>query len=310
MSTLSSLSLFLLGVVCICTVSRAADDANAVTQIEKDCVDYRRAIKSGHVVIESAISQPQESGEVVEYSRRVEVFFTPDKIRFNQTTEGDGEVAKSYLLKCIRTPSEVFSRTSMGPEDEKKVLQVREPPVSNSDLMIFDPRIVGLSSSSSLAHYEFDTLVGHLDRKDAATWREREADHEVTVVRYTRKGDVQVRIHFRENDSRRVTRIETRSDFRGQVLVDRVDSEYADLKKDEVVFPRKLVYRRLLDGVEVLTETQTFKKAEFNRPIDEGQFTLLTLGLRPGTLILYPKAPVHVWNGSVAVPYRGVGIEP
>jgi hypothetical protein len=286
-------------------IGRTAAQEADVTKIEQECLAYRRAIKSGHVVLDVVRHYVHPGSGDVEEKSQLEIFFEPGKLRFDRRTVVADLGAKPYHTRCIVTPADVISRNVELPEGHLNVgVTIRNPPIENSELHVFDPRQFGLASGNAnvLCHYELDTCIGQPKRTETKVSNERLGDRDVKVVEYTRPSGLQVRIYFRNGDPRYVARIESRSLYQDKVLLDRIDCRYAKVRDGEVVFPSQIDYVRQFDGKPAFESKETVKSATFNKDIDASQFTLATMALRPGTQIHRPKGLTKEWDGTKEVP--------
>ncbi|WP_254509125.1 hypothetical protein [Anatilimnocola floriformis] len=260
-----------------------------VSKIEQECLTYRRAIKSGHVLLDVVHHYRDEGGGTIDSPSSFEIFFEPEKLRFDQRVDGDLQGAIPHQYRCIITPIEVISRRVFFFQPVAKVgVTIRDTPLKNSELNVFDPRLLGLAPCSvqSLERLDFDSCIGQKQRKETKVSHDKLKGQDCTVVEYIVAYSPRTRIYFRGADARYVLRIESGGE---KGMLDRIDCEYAEPREGEIAFPRKIEFARHYDGNPVYEVTHTVKSA---------------MSLPPGTSIHRPQGPITEWDGSEEVTLR------
>jgi hypothetical protein len=91
----------------------------------------------------------------------------------------------------------------------------------------------------------------------------------------------------------------------GQTLVDRVETEVAQVGADGVWFPTVCTYTRLLGGELEYRQVAKIEVKSLNRPIDPRVFTLAGMDLPSPIPVITekstPEKPVVMWDGTKLV---------
>lgn len=278
-----------------------------ISAIEQQALDYRRAIKSGHVELNSQYWTLQSGKRVTKTTVRTIWFDAEqrredDKRRYSE----DEDPPRFYReISCFSKQGHIFWSDQELPDQGKYAVRVdrrKKNPDTKKAYPVIDPRMLGMlpETCANLVKYNLDTYVGRPDRKGISAKRAFFKSTECWLICYTTLREVSVRYWVAPSFGYNLLRVESEFTHDGDHYVNSTETDYGQFGKS-AWFPTKCVYERKVNDKPVTQEVLQVKAFALNSPIDSKIFTLEGIDIPPNTyLFTLPSDPRGElkWNGE------------
>ncbi|MCC7474252.1 MAG: hypothetical protein IT425_02555 [Pirellulales bacterium] len=312
--------LVLLEIILIAPLEGRCEEIASISEIEKQCLDYRRSIRSGQLRIEASMALfDGPNGRQPPTHSEIDATFDADRMRFDVLQSPSSAAQKESLRqRAIILPDTAIVQNSNAPANGLRYgvglykTRMDKQKKIETFTRAFDPRGLGLFPGTlrDINAFDFASLVGNA-RRQRTTERNSEIDGKpARIVEYIRDDGFTVSMWFTNSNPRMLARTQLSGVVDGKLLVDRIDSTFTEGNDvSSVVFPRQLLYQRLVDGDVVQREEINIVKSSFNEAIPPEVFTIATMHLEPGTYVhTIPSSQgvTQTWDGKRLLPLASV----
>lgn len=295
-------------------LSQAAGQLPAdIGEVEAKVLANRRAIKSGHVILESKIRDGDFSAE---YSWTI--WFAGKEIRQDTKRRYDvvpkGATGPDYTeTSCFGNDVHISYSDQIMPDGGTMVLAIRDPRKMKVEagFEVVDPRILGmapLDCQMSSRMFHLDSFIGAPNRKNLSLSHDVRSGIDCVKIEFKPPGFDAARVWIAPTKGYNIIRMEQEFKGGGTGYIDSVDLEIEKHEPSGIWFPVSQHYQRVNDGHRVTREERLkVNVVSLNEPVDPAVFMPAGMNVRPGTLVTYiPEKGTsrHVWNGSKIVDIR------
>ncbi len=282
------------------SLAMEANDLELI-KIESKSVENRRQIESGRIVLSVRHTKNASQPMYERISREYSLVFDRKRYRMDCRWTRPGGTTMYYK---ILTPHEVV----MSSRPDSPITVNDRGGRSLSDVGIPDPRVLGMvcAGFSSLSQYGLEDLLLRPDRK-LVSLKEVELDGElVWQCDYTcdTKIPLQCTTWIAPQKGYTLVKhesVETGRDYR-LVSQLRVTSHF--YPDGSVWFPKKVVYRSLMNDVLEREEIMVIESASFGEIIPDSEFAATGLNLPDGTEFMVRSKHLTLQNGKLATNSR------
>lgn len=273
-------------------------------ELKQKALGSRDGLRSGHIILEMRepkVGNPSGK-DYQQVVRKFDVYFDGKKRRsFVDWTH------PNWKKSTRATITEFDYIFDWGPDYWVQVGSVRDLPLASTG-QLFHPALLGMFCVDIGFLYNIER-----ESKLPALY-ELGGKEEGTVTRDAIEGENTWRLEFKPRPKRTVriwvaprlgyqpVRVEAAEEGSGdKPFVTRVSSLYAQFPRNNVWFPKKVLYTSFL-GPDIYDETIIeILEAEFNQPIDPALFGIEAFDLSPGRKLLGPGNRAMNWDGKRVV---------
>ncbi|MBX3444946.1 MAG: hypothetical protein KF774_21275 [Planctomyces sp.] len=272
------------------------EQTRAAIELESRVIAARLGIPSGQADLTVHVS-PSDT-------RQWRMWFLGDKLRMEQLG-GKGVGPR----KIVRADGKIYHRSyGIGVDGEVKRGSAEVHPDDWEGTMIFDLRRLGLIKAPAgvLHSVEKDLALGNPQRA-RSTIESAELDGRPVRLIITEGigGKNTLKTWIDEERGPSLLRVENHIVLNGKQFLDSVTSELALV--DGTWFPERVTFARSVDGRALPPQVTELTNIRLNQPIDEGLFTLGSVGIDPGERVNVTPAASQtppVWDGANLVTER------
>jgi hypothetical protein len=299
--------------------SGIAEDLPAAEDVEKQVLEYRRALKTAEIQLSQA-TYSKENGPPDD-ERRTKIWFDGKKLRNDLVYRLSGE--KTYHREihgrhCEREGYLLYYTDEKPPPGVAYGLEFHKigPDTDPASCPVIDPRLLGLiiRPSYNLPDSHLDEFVRPSDRHPPSIRKTRVNGKELLLVEYTFLSGTRVREWIATDRGPSIVRMESEYDKDGKPCIHSLVCDFADAPTaGGYWFPKSCTYHYTIDGkMGALREVATIDVISLNKPIPPEAFTLAGMGITQGSTITgLPRADkadgLPEWNGdTIITPKRPV----
>jgi hypothetical protein len=281
-----------------------------VAEVEKAVLDYRRAIQPGHVVL----TEKQELNGVPDpqRDRTTKVWFDGKQIRADIMLRYKKDEAFHREVNCRNCEFDGYYVLLLEEKlDNKPVALALHPMGDNvspdSSYAVLDPRLLGMvvdnSANLALARSRLDSYVGAPGREQVSIRRELWKGMDSQRIDYRFPPASAVREWVVPAWGPSVGRIEVEADVNGHHHHDWVESEYQQVGKAGVWFPRICTHESWTDGKLTDREVVDVEVLSLNEPLPADTFRLAGMNIPVGWPVTgFREEGMSTWDGKKVVP--------
>ena len=283
-----------------------------VDSIESRVLENRRAIESGHLILD--IEDDSLPSEL-----RITHYFDGDKHRKDSRrpiadTPGEGNPQYSTDIHSYADGAELTFCDMIPTGEGPSGASIRSQKDSTMLPLISHPRMLGMAPCSiGLLHvFHLESFVASTGRKDVSIIPDVRNDIECQLIEYTSYKGFRNRVWIAPSKGHSILRIQSEYESSGGNLylesVD-VDVDEFDTPKGKVWFPTSLHTLQLRNGEIIHEQRVEIEVVSLNEPLDLETFTFVGMGVPVGNSAtdLRPEArskPMFgggVWDGEKIV---------
>lgn len=301
-----------LGVVLVLIFGTRKSDADVsqLENMEKQCLEERRKIETGRLVIEVRLTKCRRQPIYERITRTYNIVFDRINQRYRIDCRWDSPGGTTMYYEIL-TPDKHLDSTS----PESPVVINPANGRNLTDVCMPDPMNLGLvpNNFTSLSNkgYDLESILLRPDRTDISVKKDEINDAVAWRSDYTLETELPQRCTswiVPEMGCSLVKYISTWSKAEGREYTTALDVTPHFCMSGSVWFPRKVKFRRLLNGELLKEEIVTVKSAEFNKRVPSKEFDYAALGMPDNTPVLANGRAMTTENRSL-IP-EGAGPRP
>jgi hypothetical protein len=285
--------------------------------IERQVLDYRRAIRSAHLELSQKIYKKIWSKPAREF--HTTIWLRDKKLRIDVVLRYKESDPYHREIVCVNCKKEGYyiqhseqDPAEFGQKGTKVSLAMRKIPSDpklRASLDVIHPHMLGMIAATSrdtsmTDEYHLESFVGRADRKTPSIKQIQWRDQQCWLETYETLNGSKIRIWIVPGQGPSVGRIEAELEHMGKKYQSTVENTLKRDPSSGLWYPEKCVYEFTIADQLEEGEIAEIKVHSLNQPVPAETFMLSGLNLAKDTPVSLDTPGLRSWDGQKLVRYK------